>query len=461
MPIAAGTRLGHYEIAALLGAGGMGQVYRARDTLLERDVAVKVLKPGGDVDLTSRVLREARAASALNHPNVVTIHEVGRHEEIDFIVMEYLDGESLDTVIRRGPLPIDRTLDHCLQIAGALTAAHAKGLVHRDVKPHNVMVTPSGQLKVLDFGIARQARTAEGHDLTTAVTATMVPTLAPAGAIVGTIGYIAPELLTGHPADARSDVFALGVTLYQLIAGKRPFEGDSDMAVIAATLRDEPQRLADVRPDVPPELARIVERCLARRTEDRYPSAGEVTEDLERLVAQVSRRESARSTRLLRLAVAVLALVTVASIAAVAWRQMREGRVRRARAETVAQIERLADENRIVEAFQLAEKVPRLGPRDPVLDELVDRLSMRIDITSEPSGAVVAYRDYRANGSAFQPLGETPLEAVRVPVSFDRLLLWRVEKARYDPLEAAESPLRRSLEFELTRQGEADRKSVV
>ena len=455
MPIAAGTRLDHYEITALLGAGGMGEVYRARDTLLERDVAIKVLKPGGDVDLTSRVLREARAASALNHPNIVTIHEVGRHDDTDFIVMEYLDGESLDTVIRRGPHPIDRTLDLCLQIAGGLAAAHAKGLVHRDVKPHNAMVTPSGQLKVLDFGIARQARTAEGRDLTTAATATMVPTLAPAGAIVGTIGYIAPEVLVGHSADACSDVFALGVTVYQLIAGKRPFEGDSEMAVIAATLGDEPQKLAEARPEVPPELARIVERCLARRSEDRYPSAGEVTEDLERLVAQTSRRESARSTLLLRLAVVALALVTVAAIAAMTWSRVRETQVRRARAEAVAQIEHLADENRIVEAFQLAKSAPRLGPQDPVLDELMDRLSVPIDITSEPIGATVAYRDYRASGSSFQSLGETPLEDVRVPVSIDRLLLWRLEKAGYDPLVAAEHPARRSLEFELTREGEA------
>jgi hypothetical protein len=290
------------------------------------------------------------------------------------------------------------------------------------------MVTEAGQLKILDFGIARQARTAEGRELTPEATVTLMPTLAAPGTLVGTIGYFAPEMLAGAPADTRSDVFALGVTLYQLIAGTRPFAGESDAAVLAATLRDDPPRLTDARPDVPPALARIVERCLARQPEERYASAGEVAADLERLVAQTSRPESVRATRRLRLAVAALALTTLAVLVTVAWRQVREGQVQRARAAAVAEIERLADENRIVEAFQLAQNVPRLGPVDPILDRLLDRLSAPVQIASVPPGATVAYREYRAPGAAFEPLGHTPLEGVRVPIPLG-LLVWRVERA--------------------------------
>lgn len=270
--------LGRYRLLKPIGQGGMGLVYRARDAHLEREVAIKILTP--DAHACAQVLEEARAACSLNHPNVVTVFEVAQHDGTDFIVMEHIDGEPLSTVIRRR-IDMKPALDYCLQITAGLAAAHSKGLVHRDIKPANVMVTPEGRLKLLDFGVARQAKTADGGDL--ASRAVEVTRSVPAGPILGTLGYLAPELLEGGEADTRSDVFALGATLYQLIAGKKPFGGGSDMSVIAATLRDTPPPLTEVRPDTPRALARIIDRCLARSPEDRYQSAVEVLDELTRL----------------------------------------------------------------------------------------------------------------------------------------------------------------------------------
>ena len=277
-----GTTLTHYAIDDKVGQGGMGTVYRARDTVLGRVVAIKVLsaEAANDAELGPRILREAKAASRLNHPNIVTVYELGRSGETEFLVMEYVEGRSLSTEIPSGGLPINRVVDYASQIADALAAAHEAGLVHRDMKPGNVMVTPSGRVKVLDFGLARHLPVDAGAETTPATTEFVTR-----HGVAGTIGYMAPEQIEGQPADARSDVFALGIVIFELLTGRRPFVGDTAWKTMQATVTTAAPDVSRLRPDTPPALVRIVSRALARKPEDRYPSARELANDLQALRA--------------------------------------------------------------------------------------------------------------------------------------------------------------------------------
>jgi TolB-like protein/tetratricopeptide (TPR) repeat protein len=268
-----GTRLGPYEIVSPIGAGGMGEVYRARDTRLGRAVAVKVLSRelAGDARLKSRFDREARTISALNHPHICALYDVGD----SYLVMEYCEGETLARRIARGPVPLDETLQYGLQIADALDKAHRQRIVHRDLKPSNIMLTGDG-VKLLDFGLARQ-------DLEPSDESTTVEMLTEKGLIVGTVQYMAPEVLLGKRADSRSDLFALGLILYEMATGKRPFDGSSKPAVIGAILEREPAPLSELNPDAPPALDRLVRACLKKNPEERIPSADDVRLELRAL----------------------------------------------------------------------------------------------------------------------------------------------------------------------------------
>ncbi|HTY42095.1 MAG TPA: protein kinase [Thermoanaerobaculia bacterium] len=276
MTLAAGSRLGPYEIVSPLGAGGMGEVYRARDTRLARDVAVKVL-PSDRVstpEARERFEREARTISQLSHPNVCVLHDVGREGNAEYLVMELLEGESLADRLARGPLALEQALRFAAEIAAALDAAHRKGIVHRDLKPGNVMVTKSG-VKLLDFGLARDfARPSASNGLTEAPT--VARDLTAEGSIVGTVAYMAPEQLEGRPADARTDLFALGAVLYEMLTGRKAFVGASQAALISAILTSEPPPLSAVQPVTPPELDRLVRTCLAKDPADRWQSAHDV-----------------------------------------------------------------------------------------------------------------------------------------------------------------------------------------
>jgi Tol biopolymer transport system component len=278
MQLKRGDRLGPYEVLAPLGAGGMGEVYRATDPRLGRQVAIKVLPQdlASDPDRLSRFEREARAASSLNHPNILTVHEFGHHGEAPFLVTELLEGESLRGVLQRGALPLARALDHALQIARGLAAAHAKGIVHRDLKPENLFVTADGRVKILDFGLARLLQVEPGAASGDAATA-----LTQAGAVMGTASYMAPEQVRGEPADACSDCFAFGCVLYEMLTGGRAFARPTAAETMAAILREEPPRLAEARADVPAALAAVVERCLAKRPQERIASGREVLFALE------------------------------------------------------------------------------------------------------------------------------------------------------------------------------------
>src|SRR5947207_142838 len=269
MALTAGTRLGPYEILAPLGAGGMGEVYRARDTRLDRDVAVKVL-PGSlssDASLRQRLEREAKAISKLSHPHICTLHDVGHQDGVDFLVMELVEGETLEQRLLKGPLPPDQTLRIASQVADALARAHKMGFVHRDLKPANVMLTKTGA-KLMDFGLAKQSGPAPLAAALTEMTMEQAK-LTSEGMLVGTFQYMAPEQLEGKEADARADIFGLGELIYEMATGKPPFSGKSRASLIAAILTAEPQPMESLQPMTPVALGRIVRKCLAKDPDER------------------------------------------------------------------------------------------------------------------------------------------------------------------------------------------------
>jgi len=310
-----GARLGPYEIVAPLGAGGMGEVYRARDTRLGRDVAIKVLPAEFAVD-PERLRRfelEARAVAALSHPNVLAVFDVGTQEGIPYLVTELLEGDSLRDRLSGGALPVRKAVETAVQIAQGLAAAHEKGIIHRDLKPGNVFITKDGHVKILDFGIAKLVAPAgrgAGVQATTLVEATE------AGTTLGTVGYMAPEQVRGHAVDHRADIFSLGCVLHELLSGRVPFRRDTAADTASAILQDEPAPLPDA---VPPELKRIVRRCLEKRPEERFQSARVLGFDLQAAAEAPSAapvaRPAARPRR--RLWVGVAALVAAAAAAAI------------------------------------------------------------------------------------------------------------------------------------------------
>ena len=284
MTLEPGTRLGPYEIVAPIGAGGMGEVYRARDPRLGREVAVKVLPPAfaSDPDRLRRFEQEARAAGTLNHPNITAVHDVGAHAGTSFVVTELLEGETLRSALGGGRLSSRRALDYALQIAQGLAAAHEKGIVHRDLKPENVFVTKEGRVKILDFGLAKLTKPDETG------LQTNLPTEAAEtepGVVMGTLGYMSPEQVRGKAADARSDLFSFGAILYEMLSGKRAFRGDSAADTMSAILREEPAELSATNQQIPPALDRVVRHSLEKSPEQRFQSARDIAYALEETLA--------------------------------------------------------------------------------------------------------------------------------------------------------------------------------
>jgi hypothetical protein len=325
MAITPGTRLGAYEVLALLGSGGMGEVYRARDTRLDRVVAIKVLPASvaNDPDRRQRLDREARSISSLNHPNICTLYDVGHQDGIDYLVMEFLEGQTLAERLTRGALPLDQAAQYAIQLADALDVAHRHGIVHRDLKPANVFLARSGPsattiTKLLDFGIAKAVALGPPAALAAA-------TLTNDGTLLGTLQYMAPEQLEGRNADTRSDLFAFGAVLYEMLTGRRAFTGESQASVIAAVLDSEPPPLSTSQSLTPHALEHLVKTCLAKNPDERWQAAGDVKRQLEWIVA--SGRSTAlaaagqRSSRGMRVmgTVAVMTLVAFIAGGALTW----------------------------------------------------------------------------------------------------------------------------------------------
>ncbi|MCZ6778564.1 MAG: protein kinase [Acidobacteria bacterium] len=280
MPLTPGTRLGRYEVVSLLGAGGMGEVYLAKDSQLERTVAIKVLteRLADKPELRQRFEREARAVSSLNHPHICTLHDVGCENGVHFLVMEHLEGETLVDRLRKGALPTEEALTYAIQIADALDKAHRQGVVHRDLKPGNIMLTRSGA-KLLDFGLAKQ--TADTRPSLSSVAQTESSPLTAEGTVVGTFQYMSPEQLEGKEADSRTDLFSFGAVLFEMVTGKKAFEGKSQASLIAAIMTTNPAPISTLQPLTPPALDRVVQRCLAKDPDDRWQSAKDLGSELK------------------------------------------------------------------------------------------------------------------------------------------------------------------------------------
>jgi hypothetical protein len=422
MSVLIGSRLGPYEIVGAIGSGGMGHVYRARDERLGRDVAIKVLPDGviADPDALRRFEREARAVAALNHPNILAIHDIGNEDGIVYLVTELLEGATLREQLATGPLPPRRALDYAIQMARGLGAAHERGIVHRDIKPDNLFITRDGRLKILDFGVAQIERPAATTRATT--DATFVVTQP--GMIIGTPGYMSPEQITGEPASPRSDVFAFGLVVYEMFSAAQPFRGRTAAEAFTAVLREEAVPLARVVPAVSPTLGRVVDRCLEKRAADRPGSAADLAMYLEAHAAEIgapgteahalplaTRRQLVRrmllesTAVLLLVAGATWALVQVmadrAATAAVDTALSRaDGMVRRVHQD---RLERLVLTSRLVASFPalkaLVENTDGPTIRETLLGQQQQIPGAPILVAMSPDGRVLARTDAVAGAS--------------------------------------------------------------
>ena len=418
MLISPGTRLRRYEVTASIGAGGMGEVYLARDVELDRTVALKVLPQGDDAGSEERIrrfLQEARAAITLNHPNVAHIYDVGEENGVRFMAREYVEGETLRSRMVRDPLSLDAALEIATQIANALGSAHGAGIIHRDVKPENVMLRPDGYVKVLDFGLAKlDVRSVDRSD-----EKTMVVHTAP-GIVMGTMHYMSPEQLCGDDdVDARADVFSLGVLLYEMVSGYRPFEASSASGIIAAILTHPPPPMHD---GIPPGVRTIVMKALAKDRDERFANAREMAAALKHAHAGTNRIHSGdvptetirvRVQRKRRIPIRRIVIGTAILVAIVigAWLANRARVIRDARA-ALPGIERLAEQRRYFEAYDLARSVqPHLRGEERLVRVLA-KITAPISVKSNPEGAQVWVERVTADGETGTrtPIGMTPLE---------------------------------------------------
>jgi dienelactone hydrolase/predicted Ser/Thr protein kinase len=419
-----GRILSHYRVLSHLGGGGMGVVYKAEDTRLKRPVALKFLPSEltRDSDARERFVQEAQAASALDHPNICTIYEIDTADDGQlFIAMAYVDGETLKKRLQRGPLPIGEAIDMAIQIARGLDKAHHAGIIHRDIKPANIMLTTDGLVKIVDFGIAKLM----DH---TGPTRT--------GTTLGTVAYMAPEQVKGGAADQRSDIWAAGVVLYEMLTGRSPFAGDHEIAVMNNIVTRAPSSVASLRPDVPAEIEHLVMRALAKLPNERYQSAAEFTQDLVRgqgtgvgavagVVATSWRRLSSRAI-VAAAAVAVLALGVTAG-----WIMKRNADQQRAERELGA-VTALVDRDQYAAAFARAQALEAKIPGDPRLSTLWEAISNQRSIVSDPPGVDLYMRSPVDAEALWTYVGRTPLENARLPRGVMR---FRAEKQGFDTRE--------------------------
>jgi len=439
--LAAGQKLGRYTVIEAIGSGGMGTVYRARDEKLERFVAIKILSPGlvTSDDSRRRFRKEALALAKLSHPHIAAVYDVGEQDSVDYLVMECVPGQTLSATLKAGPLSVERATSILLEIAGALEEAHEQGVIHRDLKPANVMITPRGHAKVLDFGIVKLLA-----PLAPDATASMET-----GFLIGTPLYMSPEQAQGNPVDARTDLWSLGIIYFQLLTGRTPFEGDSNIAILHAIISDPPTPLRTLRLDAPPLANEIINRCLQKDPANRYQSAAEISRDASALLAQVSSSSQGLAPKRQSRAIAFAAVAAlVFTIFAAAWFFHRSSRRQWAREEAVPQIMSLTAAGKPLAAFGLLEKAQRYLPSDPAIKQLADQDTLVGSITSSPSAATVAIQDYATPNGPWRVLGNTPLSGITLPKGFFR---WKLSsQATGDVVEGLESG--ESMRFALDAQ---------
>ncbi len=418
-----GRQFGSYRILSSLGAGGMGEVYRARDGFQ----------------------REAKLLASLNHPNIAAIYGLEESSGTNFLVLELVEGETLAEHIKLGPIPVEESLKLALQITEALEAAHEKGVIHRDLKPANIKVTPEGKVKVLDFGLAK-AFDGEQADLNISNSSTLSMPLTQQGVILGTAAYMSPEQVEGKPLDARSDVFSMGAVLYELLTSQRAFHGDSAISTMSAILRDTPARASKLRPDMPYKLETILNRCLEKDRDLRYPKAVDVQNELKELQEELlGRSTDFRAILQPRIVLPVL-LVLATTMGVAAWLGVRSYRVNRVRNEMLPEIARLTDQGEYGKAFELATRAAKVIPDDKILEGLWPRLSRTITIETDPPGAAVSMKSYEAVDAVWEAIGRTPITGFRIPQSYFR---WRISKEGYEQLETGGPPYSGEMRFRL------------
>ena len=436
MAINPGTRLGPYEILSALGAGGMGEVYRARDTRLNRDVAIKVLPEAfaRDAERLSRFTREAQTLAALNHPNIAQIH--GLEEDasgVQVLVLELVEGVTLAERIAHHPIGFSEAVSIGRQIAQALDTAHERGIIHRDLKPANVKITSDGSVKILDFGLAKSS---DGSIALPNVTTMTAQPATMAGTIVGTWPYMSPEQAQGLSVDRRTDLWSLGVVLYEMVTQRRPFSGATAQQIVFEIV----QKPAPAATGAPQALQRIVALCLAKDPAERYQSAAEVVRDLDTCAAAMQKAE--RGFRALvatarRRRIAVPALFALAAALGLAGWALQASSMRRwAREEAVPRARALADQGNYVEAYEMAAAAEPYIPTDPTLRDLWPDLSRGFSVETTPEGANATWKPYAEVNAAWRPLGLTPVGNYRLPLGPVRI---RLVKTGYLPLEVAAS----------------------
>ena len=430
-------QIGVYRIESLLGAGGMGEVYRARDTKLGRDVAIKILPRHftSDPDRLARFEREARMLAALNHPHIGAIYGFEDAGGVRALVLELVEGETLAERIARGPLPLTNALATARQIVEALEAAHDKGIVHRDLKPANIKITPDGAVKVLDFGLAKAASgDAAPRDLTQSPTVTVGGTRE--GVILGTAAYMSPEQAQGKIVDGRSDVFSFGVVLYEMLTCRSPFAGATTVETLAKILETRPADIRTLRNNLPAPLASLVEACL-EKDRDRRPSAHDLRRQLaaiEQSRTMTAANRSAGFRRPILIPVLILALAGIAA-GGVWWASGREARAARAR---VPELLQLADRFDYDGFYRGARTVVPVLADDLHLKQVWLNMTFPVNsIESNPSGADVWVKGYLAKNPEWIPIGLTPIAQVRLPFGPVRL---KVSKGGYAPWRAPSTP---------------------
>jgi serine/threonine protein kinase/cephalosporin-C deacetylase-like acetyl esterase len=400
----------------------MGAVFRARDTRLNRTVAIKISQRR----FTGRFKSEARAVAALNHPNIVQVYGLESQDGDDFIVMEFVAGKTLADLLDSPKLSIAKALEYANQIASALAAAHAAGIVHRDIKPGNIIVNDSGTCKILDFGLAKmEAKAVAGNTTLTAGVDTA------SGTILGTAAYMSPEQAEGGAVDARSDIFSVGALFYEMFTGSRAFAGDSALKVLSKVLHETPKEVRELRPEVPAAIVRMIGRCLLKDPALRFPSGKELAEEL--LLCHLPSQ-----ARLGAVSRGLIAAGLLATIGLSGWWYYRNSRIRWTRNEALPRIQKLIAANDFMGAFDLTRMALQYLPDDPRLKQHWSELSLPVKLTSTPPGANVFYKPYGQAGSPWRLVEKTPLVNVSLPAFFMQV---RLEKPGFEPAEFATSGL--------------------